>query len=59
MPYSAACLRAIADLNMLDQDGQIFVQHTRRIILPDQIGSLKQTKSKRYGNSLLSRYRLG
>lgn len=59
MPESEACLRVIADFNLLDPDGQIFVQHTRRILLPDQIGSLQQTKSKRYGDSLLSRYRLG
>jgi 16S rRNA (guanine966-N2)-methyltransferase len=59
MPESEACLRAIADLSLLDPSGQIFVQHTRRIILPDRIGNLQQTKSKRYGDSLLSRYRLG
>ena len=58
MPESESCLHAISDLDLLHPDGQVFVQHSKRVALPDRVGNLSQTRSKRYGDSLLSRYLL-
>ena len=54
---SEACLRALAGGRLLHPEGRILVQHARRTLLPDSVGSLVVTRRRRYGDSLLSGYR--
>jgi len=54
---SEACLRALSGGKLLRPEGRILVQHARQTLLPDSVGSLVVTRSRRYGDSLLSGYR--
>lgn len=55
-PLSQASLEALATSGCLAPDARIFVQHDRRTSLPEAIGNLTCQRSRRYGDSLLSRY---
>ena len=57
IPVSEACLHALAGGKLLHPDGRILVQHARQTLLPESVGSLIVTRSRRYGDSLLSGYR--
>lgn len=55
-PVSETVLNLLADGPLLEDTGLIFVQHDRRTALSESSGSLCRTKSRRYGDSLLSVY---
>lgn len=57
-PYKAglveSCLEKIGELNLLDEDGVIVIEHGKREIFPDNIGIFEKIKEKRYGTILVS-----
>jgi 16S rRNA (guanine(966)-N(2))-methyltransferase RsmD len=59
LPESEACLTELNNRGLIRPGGSVFVQHSHRTGLSDRIGDLKLDRSKKYGDSLLSRYSLG
>ena len=59
VPESQECLKRMSDLRLVGQGGTAYVQHSHRLELPANIGDFGLTRSKRYGNSLLSRFHTG
>ena len=50
------CLTAIDTLDLLNDEGIIIVEHEKKEVLPDLIGSLLKTKERTYGRTILSIY---
>jgi len=61
-PYNSALLERsllrISDCGILSQTGTIVAEHHRTHILPDNIGQITLVRQERYGDTMLSFYRL-
>src|SRR6185369_7681447 len=58
-PYrSDLAVRAVQTLAHLAPDAVVVIEHDRRNVPPDGIGSLVRTDQRRYGDTLVSFYRL-
>ena len=62
-PYDAElynkCLSHIANTCILKSSGILIVEHSRRTVLPSDIGKLTCFREKKYGDTCLSFYRFG
>ena len=56
VPESQECLKRISELGLVGRGCTAYVQHSHRIELPANIGDFGLTRSRRYGNSLLSKF---
>ena len=52
----ATCLPRVAESSLLCVSGILLVEHAKRVVLPDAIGSLKQSRQARYGDTVISFY---
>jgi 16S rRNA (guanine(966)-N(2))-methyltransferase RsmD len=52
-------LNAVVDCAILPPAGLVVVEHHRRTMLPSAVGTLRQIKQHRYGDTVLSFYRAG
>ncbi|SKC87165.1 16S rRNA (guanine(966)-N(2))-methyltransferase RsmD [Maledivibacter halophilus] len=55
--YIIPCLGKIAEINLLDADGIIIVEHDIKDIIPEVINNLVRFKEKKYGSTMISFYR--
>ena len=56
LPLSRALLQVAGDSDLLEPGGRLFVQHSRRLDLPEGSGSLALTRRRTYGDTDLSEY---
>lgn len=52
----AELLETIARNGTLAQGGEIIIEHPRKLKLPEDVGTLRQTQTRHYGSSALSFY---
>lgn len=50
------CLRLLAESSLLCIGGILLVEHAKRVILPDIVGSMKRSRQARYGETVVSFY---
>ena len=50
------CLSLLAENSLLCIGGILLVEHAKRVLLPDIIGSLKRSRQARYGDTVVSFY---
>lgn len=53
-----AALESIDNADLLDEDGIIMIEHDSKDSFPETIGRLIQNKSKKYGNTTLTFYKM-
>ncbi len=53
------CLETIEESNILSEDGIIVVEHDTKEILPDEVKNLEKYRTKKYGNTTITFYRIG
>lgn len=51
-------LESVDNANLLDEDGIIMIEHDTKDSFPETIGRLIQSKSKKYGNTTLTFYKM-
>lgn len=51
-------LESIDSANLLDEDGIIMVEHDTKDTFPNNIGRLEKNRSKKYGNTTLTFYKM-
>ena len=50
------CLPLLAESSLLCIGGILLVEHAKRVVLPDTIGSLRRSRHARYGDTVVSFY---
>lgn len=50
------CLALLAENALLHTDGTLLVEHAKRVIMPDRVGSLTQNRQATYGDTVVSFY---
>ena len=50
------CLPLLAESSLLCIGGILLVEHAKRVVLPDTVGSMKQNRQARYGETVVSFY---
>ena len=50
------CLPLLAENSLLCGGGILLVEHAKRVVLPDTVGSMKQNRQARYGETVVSFY---
>ena len=51
------CLRLLAKGSLLCIGGILLVEHAKQCVMPDEVGSLRQSRQARYGETVVSFYR--
>ncbi len=52
-----ACLALLAENSLLRPDGTLLVEHAKRSLMPETLGSLKRNRQASYGDTIVSFYR--
>lgn len=50
------CLKLLAESSLLRVGGVLLVEHAKQYVVPDGVGSLKQSRQARYGDTVVSFY---
>ena len=50
------CLPLLAENSLLCGGGILLVEHAKRVVLPDTVGSMKRSRQARYGETVVSFY---
>ena len=50
------CLPLLAENSLLCGGGILLVEHAKRVVLPDTVGSMKRSRQARYGDTVVSFY---
>ena len=50
------CLPLLAESSLLCVGGILLVEHAKRVVLPDTVGSMKRSRHARYGDTVVSFY---
>lgn len=50
------CLPLLAESSLLCIGGILFVEHAKRVVLPDTVGCMKRSRQVRYGETVVSFY---
>ena len=50
------CLPLLAKGSLLCTGGVLLVEHAKRVVLPDEVGSLRRSRQARYGDTVISFY---
>ena len=50
------CLPLLAESSLLCADGILLVEHAKRCVMPDAVGSLRRSRQARYGDTVVSFY---
>ena len=50
------CLELLAESSLLRVGGVLLVEHAKQYVVPDAVGSLKQSRQARYGDTVVSFY---
>lgn len=57
MELYTGCLALLAESALLSPDGTLLVEHAKRSIMPDQVGSLTRNRIASYSDTVVSFYR--
>ncbi len=52
----STCLASLAENALLHTDGTLLVEHAKRVVMPDTVGSLTQNRQATYGDTVVSFY---
>ena len=50
------CLPLLAESSLLCADGTLLVEHAKRCVMPDTVGSLRRSRQACYGDTVVSFY---
>ena len=55
--YNLEILESISERDVLSEGGIVIIEHSKKVVLPDEFEDLDRYKEKKYGKKCLSFYR--